>query len=88
MSGFATLKNTAELFKRKDLTASLERGKRYLKTQFQLNRCDDLSDPQNASFQKTNSINLDGTFDDCNNILFVMEAVQKIVNENSENQEL
>ena len=83
----------------KDLTASLERGKRYLKTQFQLNCCDDspvrshniafaLSDPQNISFQKTNSINLDGTCDDCNNILFVMEAVQKIINENSENQDL
>ena len=38
--------------------------------------------------QKTNSINLDGTCDGCNNILFVMEAVQKIVNENSENQDL
>ena len=40
MNGFETLKNTAELFKRKDLTASLERGKRYLKTHFQLNCCD------------------------------------------------
>ena len=99
MSGFETLKNTAELFKRKDLTVSLERGKRYLKTQFRLNFCDDspvrshniafgLSDPQNISFQKTNSNDLDRTCDDCNNILFVMEAVQKIVNENSENQEL
>ena len=38
--------------------------------------------------QKTNSIILDGTCDGCNNILFVMEAVQKIVNENSENQDL
>ena len=46
-----------------------------------------LLDPKNVSFQKTKSINLDGTFD-CNNILFVVEAVQKIVNENSENQDL
>ena len=42
MSGFQTLINTAEQFKRKDLTESIERGKRYLKTQFQLN-CSDHS---------------------------------------------
>ena len=47
-----------------------------------------LLDPKNVSFQKTKPINLDGTCDDCNNILFVVEAVQKIVNENSENQDL
>ena len=28
MNSFETLKNTAELFKRKDLTASLERGEK------------------------------------------------------------
>ena len=47
-----------------------------------------LLDPKNVSFQKTKPINLHGTCDDCNNILFVVEAVQKIVNENSENQDL
>ena len=96
MTGFENLKNTAELFKRKDLTASLERGKRYLKTQFQLYCSDNspvrshnitfaLSDSQNISKRQ---INLDSTCHDCNNILFVMEAIQKIVNGNFENQEL
>ena len=96
MNGFETLKNTAELFKRKDLTASLESGKRYLKTQFQLNCCDS---PVRSILHLLFQIHK--TYHFKRQILlilmahvmvaiffFVMEAVQKIVNENSENQDL
>ena len=62
MASFETLKNASDFFKRTDLKDALEKGKQYLKTQYQFN-CNDttpisshniafvLSDPSNESFQ-------------------------------------
>ena len=62
MTGFETLKNASELFKRTDLKNAMEKSKQYLKTQYQLN-CNDttlisshniafvLLNPSDESFQ-------------------------------------
>ena len=42
MTGFETLKNVLDFFKRTDLKDALEKSKQYLKTQYQLN-CNDIT---------------------------------------------
>lgn len=93
MNGFEALLKIAQKYFSKDVEDALQQGKRYLKTQYQVN-CDPdskvyshstkhaLSDPNDPHLQSPTSVSNDACLD-CYNLCKAISSVRKLVNENS-----
>ena len=88
MNGFDTLKQVSERLQRKDIVASLEKSKRYLKLHYQ-NKCDAtseiashnplhaLSDPDNLNLQCSYTLN-DVTCKECYDLYHSIDSLSEI----------